>query len=162
MATQPSFRIERDSMGEVRVPAWAKWGASTQRAVENFPISGTKLERGLIRALALLKGDAAEAVAALKEQQDGNLVVFGSGLLVQSLMRRDLVDEYVLQLHPLVLGSGRPLFPPAGPSATFRLVDSVTTATGVIIATYQPAPRTRSSDAGAAAASRAQSIPRPP
>jgi dihydrofolate reductase len=103
----------------------------------------------------LLEGDAAEAVAALKGQQEGNLVVFGSGVLVQSLMRRDLVDEYVLQLHPLVLGSGRRLFPPAGPSATFRLVDSVTTATGVIIATYQPAPRTRSSDAGAAAASRA-------
>ena len=90
----------------------------------------------------LLKGDAAEAVAALKEQQEDNLVVFGSGVLVQSLMRRDLVDEYVLQLHPLVLGSGRRLFPDAGPPASFRLADSVTTTTGVIIATYQPAPHT--------------------
>jgi len=90
----------------------------------------------------LLKGDGAEAVAALKEQQEDNLVVFGSGVLVQSLMRRDLVDEYVLQIHPLVLGSGRRLFPDAGPPATFRLVDSVTTTTGVIIATYQPAPHT--------------------
>jgi dihydrofolate reductase len=87
----------------------------------------------------LLKSDAAEVVAALKEQQEDNLVVFGSGVLVQSLMRRDLVDEYVLQLHPLVLGSGRRLFPDAGPPATFRLADSVTTTTGVIIATYQPA-----------------------
>jgi dihydrofolate reductase len=69
-------------------------------------------------------------------------VVFGSGVLVQSLMRGDLVDEYVLQLHPLVLGSGRRLFPDAGPPATFRLVDSVTTTSGVIIATYQPALRT--------------------
>jgi dihydrofolate reductase len=86
---------------------------------------------------ALLKGDAAEAVAALKEQQDDNLVVFGSGVLLQSLMRRDLVDEHVLQIHPLVLGSGRRLFPDGGPPASFRLVDSVTTATGVIIATYQ-------------------------
>jgi dihydrofolate reductase len=85
----------------------------------------------------LLKGDAADAVAALKEQQEENLVVFGSGVLVQSLMRRDLVDEFVLQIHPLVLGSGRRLFPDAGPPATFRLADSVTTATSVIIATYQ-------------------------
>jgi len=86
---------------------------------------------------ALLEGDAADAVAALKEQQEGSLVVFGSGVLVQSLMRRDLVDEFVLQIHPLVLGSGRRLFPDAGPPATFRLADSVTTATSVIIATYR-------------------------
>lgn len=85
----------------------------------------------------LLKGDAADAVAALREQREDNLVVFGSGVLVRSLARRDLVDEYVLQVHPLVLGSGRRLFPEAGPLANFRLADSVTTATGVIIATYQ-------------------------
>jgi len=66
----------------------------------------------------------AEAVAALKERQDDNLVVFGSGVLVQSLMRRDLIDEYVLQLHPLVLGSGRRLFPDEIPPATFRLADT--------------------------------------
>ena len=85
----------------------------------------------------LLKGDAAQAVAELKDQQEGNLVVFGSGVLLQSLMRSDLVDEYVLQIHPLVLGSGRRLFSDGGPPTTFRLADSVTTATGVIIATYQ-------------------------
>jgi dihydrofolate reductase len=88
----------------------------------------------------LLKGDAAAAVAALREQRDGNLVVMGSGMLVQSLMRRGLVDEFVLQVHPLVLGSGRRLFPQAGPLAAFRLADSVPTATGVIIATYQQQP----------------------
>ena len=85
----------------------------------------------------LLKGDAAEAVAELKVQQEGNLGVFGSGVLLQSLMRSDLVDEYVLQIHPLVLGSGRRLFSDGGPPATFRLADSVATATGVIIGTYQ-------------------------
>ena len=52
-------RIERDSMGEVRVPAHARWGAQTQRAVENFPISGLTIESRLIRALALVKGEAA-------------------------------------------------------------------------------------------------------
>src|SRR6202042_895907 len=61
----PSFRIERDSMGELRVPADALWGAQTQRAVENFPISGLRLPRGFIRALALIKQSAAAANARL-------------------------------------------------------------------------------------------------
>ena len=55
------YRIEHDSMGEVRVPAEALWRAQTQRAVENFPISGTPLEPRLVRALALVKQAAARA-----------------------------------------------------------------------------------------------------
>jgi fumarate hydratase class II len=55
------FRIERDSMGEVRVPTWAYYGAQTQRAVENFPVSGLRFERPFIRALGLIKLCAAEA-----------------------------------------------------------------------------------------------------
>jgi dihydrofolate reductase len=85
----------------------------------------------------LLEGDAAEAVAGLKQQPGGDLVVLGSGELAQSLMRRDLVDAYVLLIHPLVLGSGRRLFPDGGPVATLRLVDATTTTTGVVIATYR-------------------------
>ena len=87
----------------------------------------------------LLTGDAAAAVATLKEQPDKDLIIFGSGELVQSLMRRNLVDEYVLQIHPLVLGSGRRLFPDGSPFAALRLVDTKTTTTGVVIATYRPA-----------------------
>jgi dihydrofolate reductase len=90
------------------------------------------------RNSTLLAGDAAEAVARLKEQPGEDLTVLGSGELVQSLRRRDLVDRYVLLIHPLVLGSGRRLFPDGGPAATLRLVDSVPSTTGVIIATYQP------------------------
>jgi fumarate hydratase class II len=60
------FRIEHDSMGEVRVPAAARWAAQTQRAVENFPISGLRIERGLIAALASIKGAAATENARLK------------------------------------------------------------------------------------------------
>ncbi|SEK27138.1 class II fumarate hydratase [Streptacidiphilus jiangxiensis] len=60
-----SFRIEHDSMGEVRVPAEAKWGAQTQRAVENFPISGQRLERAHIAALAQIKAAAAKVNAKL-------------------------------------------------------------------------------------------------
>jgi dihydrofolate reductase len=87
----------------------------------------------------LLKGDAMEAVAGLKEQPGKDLVVLGSGELVRSLMGRHLVDEYVLLIHPLVLGSGRRLFTDGGPSASLRLVDTKTTTTGVVIATYHPA-----------------------
>ncbi|HXR19985.1 MAG TPA: class II fumarate hydratase [Steroidobacteraceae bacterium] len=63
--SSPSFRIERDSMGELKVPADALWGAQTQRAVENFPVSGLTLPRGFIRAVALIKRAAAAANAHL-------------------------------------------------------------------------------------------------
>jgi len=65
-ADDDGFRIEHDSMGEVRVPADARWGAQTQRAVENFPISGGTIDPGLVRALALIKGSAATVNARLK------------------------------------------------------------------------------------------------
>jgi dihydrofolate reductase len=85
----------------------------------------------------LLEGDAADAVAALKAQPGKDLVILGSGALIHSLMRRDLIDEYLLTIHPLVLGSGRRLFPDPGTFARLQLVDTKTTTTGVIIATYQ-------------------------
>ena len=66
----PAFRIEHDSMGDVSVPADAKWQAQTQRAVENFPISGLTVEPRLIRALALIKGAAAVVNAGLKDVSD--------------------------------------------------------------------------------------------
>jgi len=91
------------------------------------------------RNSTLLKGDAADAVAALKEQPGKDIVILGSGELAQSLMRRNLIDEYVLLIHPLILGSGRRLFADDASFAALRLVNTVTTSTGVVIATYQPA-----------------------
>jgi len=82
--------------------------------------------------------DGVEAVARLKEEPGGDMGVLGSGELAQSLMRDGLVDEYVLSIHPLVLGSGRRLFPEGSPSAKLELVESVTTTTGVVIGTYRP------------------------
>ena len=86
----------------------------------------------------LLEGDAADAVARLKQEPGPDLLVMGSGVLAGSLMRHGLVDEYQLLIHPLVLGSGRRLFGDGVPNAALRLVKSVPTTTGVIIATYQP------------------------
>lgn len=85
----------------------------------------------------LLKGDMAEAVARLKGEQDKDLLILGSGELIRSLMRSNLIDEYVLLTHPLVLGSGHRLFADGGPSVTLRLVGTRTTRTGVVMATYQ-------------------------
>lgn len=85
----------------------------------------------------LLAGDAADAVSELKGQDGMDLVVLGSGELVRSLMKRNLVDEFTLLIHPLVLGSGRRLFPGGGPAAELRLTNSVPTTTGVIIATFE-------------------------
>jgi len=64
-AARDGFRMEHDSMGDVLVPASARWGAQTQRAVENFPISGRPVEASLIAALALIKGEAARVNAEL-------------------------------------------------------------------------------------------------
>jgi dihydrofolate reductase len=87
----------------------------------------------------LLSGDAIEAVARLKKELDKDLVVLGSRALVQSLMRHQLIDEYVLLIHPLVLGSGNRLFPEGQRMHALRLVDVKTTPTGVVVASYQSA-----------------------
>ena len=87
----------------------------------------------------LLQGGAADAVTGLKQQPGPDITVLGSGALIRSLMPRNLIDEYLLMIHPLVLGSGRRLFADGGQLAALRLVDVKPTTTGVIIATYQAA-----------------------
>lgn len=103
-------------------------------------VASTTLEEPLTwNNSTLLSGEVTDAVAALRKQAGPDIVVLGSGELVRSLARAGLVDRYVLLIHPLVLGSGRRLFDADSTFVTLRLVDSVTTTTGVIIATYQPA-----------------------
>lgn len=85
----------------------------------------------------LLRGDIADVLRALKAQSGGVLAIMGSGVLIGSLMAANLIDEYLLMIHPLVLGTGRRLFP-ADVHVSLRLADSATTATGVVIATYEP------------------------
>ena len=86
----------------------------------------------------LLYGDIPEVVGTLKAQSDGVLAIMGSCQLLSSLMAADLVDEYLLMIHPLVLGTGRRLFP-EGLEVKLCLTNSVATSTGVIISTYEPA-----------------------
>jgi dihydrofolate reductase len=85
----------------------------------------------------LLDGDVVKAVAKLKKQSATDIGILGSGVLVQSLLQHNLIDKFVLMIHPLVLGSGRRLFPDGSPLVNLRLTDSVVTTTGVVIATYE-------------------------
>src|SRR5262249_13485882 len=85
----------------------------------------------------LITGDVPAAVARLKAEGGKALVVLGSGELLRSLMLHRLVDEYVLLIHPLVLGSGRRLFPDAGAFEKLELVRAIPTTTGVVIGTYR-------------------------
>lgn len=87
----------------------------------------------------LIHGDIPAAVAELKQHSTGDLVVMGSGQLIRSLLPHGLIDEYLLLIYPLVLGSGKRLFEAGGQFTELRLVESTATTKGVIIATYQPA-----------------------
>jgi dihydrofolate reductase len=98
--------------------------------------SGTKLEWP---NSTLLHGDVPAAVGELRKQPGGNLVIMGSGRLIRSLLPHGLIDELLLMIHPLVVGSGQRLFEHDDHCLELRLVHSVATSTGVILATYQPA-----------------------
>ena len=87
----------------------------------------------------LLKGDVPEAVAKLKEELEHDLSILGSGELIRSLRKHDLIDEYLLTIHPLVLGQGRRLFADGGAYAKLTLVETKPTTTGVVIARYERA-----------------------
>ena len=86
----------------------------------------------------LLKGDLAQSVTELKSSPGEDILVMGSVVLIQSLIRHNLIDRYVLLIHPIILGSGRKLFPEGvDQTEILTLVDSKTTPNGVIIATYE-------------------------
>jgi dihydrofolate reductase len=87
----------------------------------------------------LVSGDVPEAVRELKQQPSGDLLIMGSGALIRSLLPHHLIDEFILVIHPLLLGSGQRLFPAEGEMERLQLVESIPTTKGVIIAKYRPA-----------------------
>jgi len=86
----------------------------------------------------VLTGDVAAAVRDLKAQQDGDLLVPGSGVLVRWLLANGLVDQFDLLIYPVILGQGTRLFPDTGPDTALDLVSSRTTSGGLTIQTYRP------------------------
>jgi dihydrofolate reductase len=113
-------------------------GNEIARALNTLPkyVASTTLQHADWKETTVLNGDVPAAVADLRRQPGRPLVVVGSAKLAQTLLDADLVDEYQLWLHPVVLGSGKRLFRDAGPAATLRLVDSKTTSGGLVILTY--------------------------
>jgi dihydrofolate reductase len=121
--------------------SWNTRGGPFKDALNDTPkyVASSTLEDPLPwPSSTLLRGDVVDAVRALKAQSEGVLGIMGSGQLIASLMAANLIDEYLLMIHPLVLGTGRRLFP-EGVEVPLRLADSNITSAGVVIATYEPA-----------------------
>lgn len=119
---------------------WNAQGGPFKEALNNTPkyvVSTTLSEPLPWPNSTLLKGDAGDAVSTLKERSDGVLAIMGSGVLIRSLMAAGLIDEYLLMIHPLVLGTGRRLFP-ADIEMPLQLVYTQTTDMGIVIAAYEP------------------------
>ena len=107
---------------------------STPKYVASTRLQGVEWEYS-----TLIKGDVAEEVAKLKEQPGKNIAVLGSGQLVQTLSKHDLIDEYFLAMFPIVLGSGKRLFRGAEQARRLSLVDSKVTSAGGVMLTYRRA-----------------------
>ena len=87
----------------------------------------------------LIEGDVAEGVSRLKQQPGKDILVFGSGKLVNTLMRDELIDEYRLMIFPIIVGSGQRLFADGIDEMVLELVDTETFGSGVVVLTYRSA-----------------------
>lgn len=126
---------------ESLLSTWNARGGPFKDGLNNSPkyVASATLEEPLPWPNStLLRGGISDSVGVLKAQSSGVLAIMGSGVLIGSLMAAGLIDEYLLMIHPLVLGTGRRLFP-EGVQLPLRLTSSVTSATGMVIATYEPA-----------------------
>jgi dihydrofolate reductase len=114
--------------------------ADRVNAIPKYVFSNTLAEASWTNAI-IVRGDGAASVRELREQDGGDLVMYGHGTLGQVLLENGLLDELRLWVHPLIVGRGTLLFRD-GANTTLTLVATETLATGVVILTYQPAPRT--------------------
>jgi dihydrofolate reductase len=112
--------------------------ADKLNTMPKFIVSST-LEKAEWKNSTIISGNVTEAVARLKQQPGGSIGIMGSATLVQSLMKEDLIDEYQLQVYPIVLGSGRRLFKDGMNTTALKLVESKPFSSGVVLLRYQPA-----------------------
>ncbi len=102
-------------------------------------VASTSLQEPLEWNATLLEGDVAEAVADLKQQPGGDLLIYGSGALVNTLMAHNLIDEYRFMLYPLVLGTGKRFFRDGSDKTTLTLKRAETASSGVVMLVCEPA-----------------------
>ncbi len=116
--------------------------ADQMNAIKKYVVSRTLISDDLTwnNTSLLSRQDAISDIAALRGQEGGDLMIWGSATLVRTLLSEGLVDELVLMIEPIVLGGGKRLFPDDGTSRPMELVSATTAATGVQICTYRPAP----------------------
>ncbi len=112
--------------------------ADKLNSVKKYVVSRT-LDEASWNNSTLVTGDVAQAVRSLKEQKGHEIQVHGSGNLIQTLLKHDLIDEFRLWIFPVTVGKGKRLFGEGTQPAGLKLIDSKTSTTGVIIATYEPA-----------------------
>jgi dihydrofolate reductase len=107
-------------------------------ALNSLPkyVASTALRLAQWKGTTVLRSDVPGEVTRLKQQPGKPILVIGSSGLAQTLMHHDLIDEYQLWLHPIVLGDGKRFFRNSGPMRTLRLVDTRTTGSGLVILTY--------------------------
>ena len=115
--------------------------ADRMNAIKKYVVSSTLTEDDLTwNNTTLLPGDTAMAdIAALRAQEGGDVVFWGSPTLIRALLGEGLIDELILMIEPILLGGGKRLFPEDGEARPLELVSSVTAATGVQLCTYRPA-----------------------
>jgi dihydrofolate reductase len=111
--------------------------ADRMNSLPKFVVS-TTLQEPLQWNSTLLAGEAADAVADLKEQSGGDILIYGSSALVNTLMPRNLIDEYRFMIYPLVLGRGKRFFRDGNDKATLALKRSETAGTGVTMLVCEP------------------------
>jgi dihydrofolate reductase len=101
-------------------------------------VASTSLQAPLDWNATLIEGDVAEAISEVKQEDGGEILVYGSPTLMRTLAAHDLVDEYKVKVHPIVLGSGKRLFADGFAPTSLELVDTKVLSTGVVILTYRP------------------------
>jgi dihydrofolate reductase len=113
--------------------------AGTFNALPKYVVSTTLSEPLSWQNSSLISSDVPGEIRRLKEAEGKDIQLIGSGELFRNLMQDDLLDEYRLMIHPLVLGNGKRLFGQGSAPKRLRLVDSKATSKGMLIATYSPA-----------------------
>jgi dihydrofolate reductase len=112
-------------------------GAREMNSIPKYVASTTLKEAGW--NATVIKGDVAEEVARLKAEPGQDLLIYGSGDLVNYLIKHKLLDELKLFLHPVIVGTGKRLFPDGIDTSTWQLAGTATFSSGAIVLDYRPA-----------------------
>jgi dihydrofolate reductase len=114
--------------------------ADKMNSIGKYVVSRTLTEDDLTWNSTLIPGDrAVEEISALRKRDGGDLITWGSARLVTTMLAEGLVDELTVMIEPILLGGGKGIFPANGGARPLELVKSVTTGTGVLVATYRQA-----------------------